>query len=163
MPARLKPVIKQALYVAALLPVCAFAGDIYKWTDAAGNVHYGDNPAEDVNAERVHIRSRPSDRARKPAASRSRAETATRNAASTANGENQETAQAAGPTPEELREQAKEKAQKCSEFKKRLQSMVQSRRLYREDDNGERVYLDEQEMQTERDKTQSKVEEYCNP
>ncbi|NNE60059.1 MAG: DUF4124 domain-containing protein [Woeseia sp.] len=154
--------MKQALCVAALLPICAFAGDIYKWTDAAGNVHYGDNPAEDVNAERVYIRSRPSDRAR-TAASRNRAETATRSAATSANAENQETAQAPGPTPEELREQAKEKARKCAEFKQRLQSMVQSRRLYREDDNGERVYLDEQEMQTARDNTQSKVEEYCNP
>ena len=33
------------LLVGCLLSV-AFAEDIYKWVDAQGNVHYGDNPGE---------------------------------------------------------------------------------------------------------------------
>jgi hypothetical protein len=39
--------------------------------------------------------------------------------------------------------------------------MLTSRRLYREDENGERVYLDEAQMQSARDRVQSQVEEYC--
>jgi hypothetical protein len=34
----------------ALLGICAaaHAGDVYKWVDAAGNVHYGDRPKQDA-------------------------------------------------------------------------------------------------------------------
>jgi hypothetical protein len=40
--------------------------------------------------------------------------------------------------------------------------MLTSRRLYREDGNGERVYLDDSQIDEARAKAQSDVEEYCN-
>ncbi|MCC7410915.1 MAG: DUF4124 domain-containing protein [Gammaproteobacteria bacterium] len=38
-----------------LLPVLAAAGDIYKWTDEHGRVHYGDRPGADA-AQSVDVR-----------------------------------------------------------------------------------------------------------
>ena len=47
-------------------------------------------------------------------------------------------------------------------YKQRLTRFVQSRRLYKEDENGERVYLDDEETQAAREKTQQQVQEFCN-
>lgn len=145
--------------IGVLIASGAAAGEIYKWTDATGNVHYGDRPAENATVERLNIQSRPTDPARIAALAQARIE---------ARGEAREQAEAAGtaddkPSPAELRRIAEERAQQCTTYKERLQSFVQSRRLYREDENGERIYLTEQETAAARENVQSKVEEYCSP
>ncbi len=35
----------------------AFAGEVYKWTDADGRVHFGDRPPEGAPAQEIRIRS----------------------------------------------------------------------------------------------------------
>jgi hypothetical protein len=47
-------------------------------------------------------------------------------------------------------------------YKERLQRFVTSRRLYREDESGERVYLDEEQSQAARERVQQQVEEHCS-
>lgn len=149
-----------ALLAAALLLTGSYASasDIYKWTDAQGNVHYGDRPAEDVESERMDIQSRRTDPTRVAALAQARAESR-----STAR-QQSSTADTAGDemSPEEKRAAEEERIGQCNTYKERLQLFVQSRRLYREDENGERVYLSEQEMQSARENVESKVEEYCN-
>jgi hypothetical protein len=141
----------------------AIASDIYKWTDAAGNVHYGDRPSEDIAAERLDIKSRPTDRTQLAAAAPSRSDFR-RQAPLVAPGADDNAApKKAEPSPEELRAKAQERAAKCDQYKERLQTFVQSRRLYRQDENGERVYLNDEETLAARAKTQEKVEEYCKP
>jgi hypothetical protein len=39
------------------ISVPAAAGDIYKWTDEQGQLHFGDRPVGDVGAERVELQS----------------------------------------------------------------------------------------------------------
>jgi hypothetical protein len=68
----------------------------------------------------------------------------------------------AGPTKDEVRAKAAERSQKCDTYKARLQKFVQSRRLYKEDENGERVYLDEQQSQAARERVENQVQEYCS-
>ena len=68
----------------------------------------------------------------------------------------------AGPTKDELRTKAAERSQKCDTYKARLQKFVQSRRLYKEDENGERVYLDEQQSQAARERVENQVQKYCS-
>ena len=133
------------------------AGDIYKWTDAEGNVHFGDRPSGASTEERVAISSSPTDpnRVRDIVQARNDAR-AERSAAETA-------AQAAEPTAEEIRAAEAERKEKCSTYKERLQKFVTSRRLYRQDENGERVYLDEEETLAARARVQEQVLEYCNP
>ncbi len=133
----------------------AFANDIYKWTDENGNVHYGDRPTGDATEERLAISSRPTD----PSKVQTRVQsyrTAKETAEEAAAGEPQ------GPTEDELRAQAAEKKQKCDTYKARLQKFVQSRRLYKEDENGERVYLDEEQTHAARERVENQVKEYCS-
>lgn len=42
------------------LSAAGAGGDIYRWVDAEGNVHYGDTPPENVEAELVQIEAPPS-------------------------------------------------------------------------------------------------------
>ncbi len=123
-----------------------FAGDIYKWTDEDGNVHFGDRPTGEASEVPLAVGSELTD----PSKVSARYET---KAAAI---------EPAGPTPEELRAQALEREEKCATSKARLQKFLTSRRLYRQDENGERVYLDENEILVARERVQNQVEEYCD-
>ncbi len=131
------------------------ASEIYKWTDAEGNVHFGDKPVGQAPV-RLAIASKPTDRAAVQAQNFAR-----REARQTAAKEEAEAA-AKGPTVEELRAAAEEKSRKCADYRQTMQKMVQSRRLYREDEAGERVYLDEAQMIAERAKVEGQINEYCS-
>jgi len=133
----------------------AFANDIYKWTDEDGNVHYGDRPTGDATEERMAISSSSTNPSKVQARAQSRyapkepAEEAVAN-------------EPQGPTEDELRVQAEQRKQKCDTYKARLQKFVQSRRLYKQDENGDRVYLDEDQTQAARERVENQVQEYCH-
>ena len=150
-----KNVIAFIMMLAVAAAGMAFASDIYRWTDAQGNVHYGDRPTGDPSEERLAISSRPTDpskvQTRVQAAYEARA--AAKKAAAS---------EPAGPSSEELQAQALERQEKCATYKARLQKFLTSHRLYKEDENGERVYLDEDETLAARERVRNQVEEYCN-
>jgi hypothetical protein len=144
------------ILLAAAIAATAGATEIYKWTDTDGNVQYGDRPTGADSATRLHIASRPTDPARIQAQATARDDLAAQKREAAA-------AEPKGPTPEEIRAEAREKAEKCNTYRQRLERFVQSRLLYREDENGERVYLDEAETLAAREKVQKQVEETCTP
>ena len=150
---------KRAIAFVMMLAVSAagmaFASNIYKWTDDQGNVHYGDRPTRDASEERLAIASRPTDPSKVQARIQARYE-------AKAAAEEAAASEPAGPTPEELRAQALEREEKCATYKARLQKFLTSHRLYKEDENGERVYLDADETLAARERVQNQVEEYCN-
>jgi hypothetical protein len=148
-----------ALFLACLAMVAGAgaAGEIYKWTDAEGNVHFGDRPSGSATEERLAINSSPTD------PDRVRAIVQARNDARSERDELKAAAAEAAPTAEELRAAEVERKEKCNTYKERLQKFVTSRRLYREDESGERVYLDEEETLAARARVQEQVLEYCNP
>lgn len=132
------------------------ASDIYRWTDANGNVHYGDRPTGADTEQRLQITSRPTDPTRIQRIVEARQDARAAGDAAAAE-------RAAGePSAEELRARAEERRAKCEMYKERLQRFVTSRRLYREDENGERVYLDEQQALDARARVQEQVEEHCS-
>jgi glutaredoxin len=47
--------IRQVVLILVLLALPALAGEISKWKDASGRVHYGDTPPADVAAERLTV------------------------------------------------------------------------------------------------------------
>ena len=59
-------------------------------------------------------------------------------------------------------QEAQEREQKCVTYRDRLERFTYSRHLYRENENGEREYLDEEEMQAARDQVQDQIDEYCS-
>ena len=133
----------------------AFANDIYKWTDEDGNVHYGDRPTGDATEERMAISSRSTNSAKVQARAQSRYAPKEPAAEAVAS-------EPQGPTEDELLVQAAERKEKCDTYKARLQKFVQSRRLYKQDEKGERVYLDEDQTQAARERVEIQVQEYCN-
>ena len=140
--------------LATLLAGPVLASDIYRYTDAEGNVHYVDRPTGAPTEERVAIVSKRTDvsqvqaRTQPPVAA---AEEASDDAA----------AQPAKQTRAEKKAAARERTEKCQKYRDQLETLVTSRRLYREDENGERVYLDEDQTQQARDKVQGLIEENC--
>ncbi len=133
---------------------CAAAGEIYMWTDKDGNAHYEDRPTEGA-IRLTSIESRSTDNTRVQAMLRARRDSRAAADEAAAN-------EPQGPSEEELRAAAKQRAGQCMTFRDRLEKLITSRRLYRQDDSGERVYLGDDEMQAARAKAQTQVEEYCS-
>ena len=63
---------------------------------------------------------------------------------------------------EELRAQADERRQKCEASRATMQKFVTSRRIYTQDESGERVYMDDAQMQAARERVENDINEYCN-
>ena len=148
--------------VICLLTVSSANAEIYKWTDADGNVHYGDRPvgdgmSENAQVEVVAVASRRTSVER--VQETIDAGLARRSAADEARSERE----AARKEAEDARAEAEDRAEKCTAYRARLEKFVTSRRLYRMDDNGERQYLDDTQMATAREQVQQRVEEYCAP
>lgn len=143
--------------IAVTVPASVSAAEVYKWTDAEGNVYFMDRPSGAPTEERLTISSERTN------SSTVRANVQARNAARTAREEERAAARAEELSAEERRAAERERAEKCSTYKERLQQFLTSRRLYRQDENGERVYLDEEETLAARQQVQEQVVEYCNP
>ena len=145
-----------ALVLALVVSAPTLASEIYKWTDDEGNVHYGDRPSGESSEQRIGITYKRTDRADLQARVDSHRESqSARQEARQARAEEQKTA-------EEQRAEAEERETKCEDYRARLETFVTSPRLYREDENGEREYLDEKETQDARQRAEELVAEYCS-
>ncbi len=134
----------------------ALSGEIYKWTDEEGNVHYEDRPLGGAATERVAIVSRSTNNSSVQASIDARRDRMAARDEARAKRSEAETEAAKAEA------EAEERKEKCSQYRARLEGYLQSQRLYREDENGERVYLDETQILEARTKVQDKIQEYCN-
>lgn len=134
----------------------AMANEIYKWTDTEGNVYYEDRPNGAATEERLDITYRRTNSGvvQKRVQSRVDAQTAHEEAQSVAAAAEKEAADNAAAEAE--------RNKRCESSRARLKSYLQSRRLYRTDDNGERVYLDEAQRQEARQKAEEQIAEFCS-
>lgn len=134
----------------------ATANEIYKWTDAEGNVHYEDRPTGAASEERIDITYRRTDSGavnQRVQARLDRQADRTEAKSVAAAQEKEATDKAAA---------AEERSKACERARARLETYLQSRRLYRTDDNGERVYLDDAERQEARQKAEEQITEHCS-
>ena len=134
----------------------ATANEIYKWTDENGTVHYGDRPSGASTEERLAMTYTRTDDAAVQQRVQARVE------ATTARREAQSAAAEAAQKAAEEETLAAERAQRCDKARARLETYLQSQRLYRTDENGERVYLDDTERETARQKAEEQITEYCS-
>jgi hypothetical protein len=141
---------------AAALTTSAFAGEIYKYVDADGNVHYLDRPTGESGEERLDISySGTSGEAVSARVQKRREYMSTlEEARSEANSQREAEAQA--------RAEMEARAAKCQEHRARLESYLQSRRLFRENEAGEREYLDEKQTMEARRKVEEAIQENCS-
>lgn len=133
----------------------AFADNIYKWTDDEGNVHYGDRPSGEPTEQRMQITyARTSTRTVQRQQQRYQDSAARREEARGAAAEAEQKAA-------DERAAADERMAKCEQTRAQLKQMLEARRVYREDDDGERVYLDDDQRAEARDQAEELIEEYC--
>lgn len=134
----------------------AFAESIYKWTDADGNVHYEDRPSADQSVELMKLSYKRTDSRAVERRIQTRLDTqTTRREVKAAAAEETRSSEA-------LRAEAAEVQKRCQSYRRKLDTLVQSRRLYREDADGERVYLDDAERQAASERAKELVHEFCN-
>ena len=151
-----KRIVLTCAIAAMTVSMGAMANEIYKWTDTDGNVHYEDRPTGAATEERLDLTYRATDRSSVQARIKSRvdAQTAREEAKSTAAAAEQEAAENAAAE--------KQRSDRCDRARARLESYLQARRLYRTDDNGERVYLDDSQSQEARRKAEEQIAEFCS-
>jgi hypothetical protein len=131
----------------------ALSGEIYKWTDDDGNVQYEDRPTgEDV--ELVAFSSNTDSTAVRVSIDARRANEAARaDKRSRRDEKSQETADA--------QLAADQRVQKCEESRTRMETYLTARRLYKEGEAGERIYLDDSQIMDARSKAQDDIQKYC--
>ncbi len=132
-----------------------FADEIYKWTDEDGNIHYEDRPSGEPSEERLQFsynRTNSSVVDQRVKARRDMENTRR---------ETREEAAAEQRTAAENRAAAEERLAKCDSYRASLKTMLESRRVYREDEAGERQYLDETARAEARTKAEELIKETC--
>lgn len=145
-----------AAVAAVVFATGATASEIYKWTDEDGNVHYEDRPTGAATEERLQLtyRRTSSSAVNQQVQARLNREAEREEARSAAAAAQQEAAEKAAA--------AAERQQACERARARLETYLQSRRLYRTDENGERVYLDDAQRQEARQKAEDQITEFCS-
>ena len=145
-----------ALVTAALtIGSGAFANEIYKWVDEDGNVHYEDRPSGSASEQRLALSYERTDPASIEQLKADRAEALV--AREEAEAEQAEEQQAAAAVA--AREEARRK--KCESYRASLDTFANSRRLYKVDENGDRVFLEDDEIQETRARAEALVAKYC--
>jgi len=130
------------------------AGQIYKWTDDDGSVHYEDRPTGNTEIERLDVVSKNTDNTVVQA--RLDADRKARDAA-------RQVASEAPPemSKAEIRAEQEKRQEQCQMYRDRLEAFLRSQRLYKEDDAGERQYLSEDEVMAARSRVEGQIQEYC--
>ena len=127
----------------------------YKWTDKDGNVHFGDKPEGFEAVERLDIESKPTD------PERVQAELQALSPPADADDSDDDDEEEASLEPDPQAE-ARERAERCTDSRSSMQDLSNARRMYREDEAGERTYLSEEEMQAARQRVADQVDEFCD-
>lgn len=139
-----------------MLATGAYGGQVYRSTDANGNVVFTDRPTE--NSEPVNVTvpaaGRPGNPITSPDAKAAAAKAQPGN--STANAGDQKKEKA--PTPAE---KEAERAKNCATARERQTRYDQSHRLYKAGPNGEREYLNSAEIDEARAKAAADVATWC--
>lgn len=118
---------------------------IYMWIDASGEIYYSDTPDHEdaVSVELVWVSGGSLDEMR------------------ASNGEPGSSNSEAGETPEEAAERKEAEAYYCKRATEIYESYVNAPRLYKTNDAGERVYLNEEEAARTIAETRAQKDEFC--
>ncbi len=141
---------------AAALTTSASAGEIYRYVDEQGSVHYLDRPTGESGEERMDITYSATSSASVNAQVKRRSDYMA------ALDEAREETRSRREAEAQARAEVEARAAKCEENRNRLESYLQSRRLYRENAAGEREYLDDDQILEARRKAEEAIEETCS-
>lgn len=142
-----------------LLKICALwallipaSAQVYKWVDANGRTHYGERPPQNAKAQEVETRlANPAPPAAKDGASSWKEKDLE------FRGRRIQAEQA------EIKQKQEQAAalQACNQARDNLAQMKSARRMYRLDENGARVFQDDEERQASIARLERLVAERC--
>ena len=143
--------------MAALIGVsAAHAGDVYVSRDATGNIVYTDTP-QTIPAKKIGVASTPQDDADADARAQAEMEQyqAQVQAANAADAKQAAAKQASQQT-------AEQQAQQCAAARERYRKAMEGHRLYEQGPNGERIYLDSDQIDATRQSAKKAMDQLCN-
>ena len=136
--------------IAAFVPLAA--AQLYKHVDKDGRTVYSDQPPANADAKRIHVPSAPPTptAGNKSYVERDKELDKTRKAAREKQDKSEQAAQ-----------KAAEAEQRCAQARVAHQTYADGGRIYKYNEKGERTYLDDAELETERNRTRREMEEAC--
>jgi Domain of unknown function (DUF4124) len=144
--------MKRLLLFAALIAWSGMASAVvYKWVDAQGKLQYGDRPPDGVHAEVVEmlVAHSASTRAAAPTAP------AARNASIPAPKDSDDKKAVA-------QDVAQTRDKQCTDAQDRYKKLIEGRRLYKTGPDGERQFMNSEEIDTERLNAKRDIDAICN-
>ena len=150
---------KSLLVLAVLAATCAQAGDVWRWKDAQGVVHYSDVPVLGAVRVKQNVSS--------SAASTGQSQGTTSGQSGpvltpqgVALADEQRQQQAAGKAV--LQDIAKKRNEQCKAATAQYEQLISSTRIYREE-KGERTYLSAKELDEARVRVRQERDAVCGP
>ena len=145
--------MKRLLLFAALIAWSGMASAVvYKWVDAQGKLQYGDRPPDGVHAEVVEMLVAHSASTRAAPAAASAAKNT-----------------AAVPAPKDADDKkavaqdvAQTRDKQCTDAQDRYKKLIEGRRLYKTGPDGERQFMNSEEIDTERLNAKRDIDTICN-
>ena len=149
--------MKRLLLFAALIAWSGMASAVvYKWVDAQGKVQYGDRPPDGVHAEVVELLvSHAAGSTRSASTSTSTTAPAARNASVPATKD-------ADDKKAVEQDVAQTRDKQCADAQDRYKKLIEGRRLYKTGPDGERQFMNSEEIDTERLNAKRDVDTICN-
>lgn len=144
--------VKMLLVLLGLLSVSANAG-VYRWVDENGRTHFGDRPPAESNSEPVEVTPPPPDADNLANERRQRM-----NEFLDSQQDERQSRQAAKA---EADQQAAKEAELCRKLQARLKHMASVSTFYNLNEQGERVYVSEEENDRIRERFRTKIQETC--
>ena len=151
---RILPAI--AVTLAAAFAAAPASSQIYKWTDARGEVHFGDQPPSNA----TQIRG-PTPPAQSPAAPAPVSPPVSSAASTPAELTTDSAAPAKDAASAVRRDVAAARADQCKKAKADYDSAIRAQRIYRTNAKGEREYLSAQEADQQRITIRAQMDASC--
>lgn len=157
-PAVLPLLALVGLVMALVLLSSPALGDVYKWVDKYGKTHFGDRPPDAKSAEKVKIKPPPTEAQRREA--QARADELIKRQSKEAHVK--ETLNAERQSAEHKQAMAdNERSQRCRAAQRNLQILGMGRPVYYTNEDGEEVYVSDNEREMQKKEAQSDVDKYC--
>lgn len=126
------------------------SAEIYRWTDANGQVHFGQRPAV-ASAEQIEVKPQVVERDQ---LTREREERVSR----FFDARREEQAQASAAVAEKKSQRADE----CLQLRKKLASIPEGRTYYHSETDGQRSYYSDEQLDNARQQLRARVSERCS-
>lgn len=151
--------LSPALVVFCLIPLLAHAtGEVYRWKDANGFWHYSDQPQPGAELVKGARKPAPVTAASTPTASTPAA------AASAATSATSGTLPISDAVAQQVRTEAADaKSEQCKKATEHYDQSIRARRMYRVDDKGAQVFLNDAELDQARLNARSTRDLACGP